>query len=119
MDCSVRMRLNSTALKPWWRLQITRGVAVLGYVPVGDCALVLLATRVKTVVTLPGGHDVNLVTGSTWASVPLEVRTLGAWCSSLSDRETRQTLMAVHPSDIAQCCSGASGDRARTCGARR
>lgn len=43
--------------------------------PVGDCGLVLLATRVKTVVTLPGGHDVNLVTGSAWASVPLEVCT--------------------------------------------
>lgn len=53
--------------------QITRGVAVLGYAPVGDRGLVLLATRVKPVVTLPGGHEVKLVTGSKWASVPLKV----------------------------------------------
>lgn len=53
--------------------QITRGVAVLGYAPIGSRGLVLLATRVKTVVTLPGGHEVKLVTGSTWASIPLEV----------------------------------------------
>jgi hypothetical protein len=66
--------LRSAALKhAMEKSQVTRGVAVLGYVPVGDCGLVLLATRVKTVVTLPGGHDVNLVTGSAWASVPLEV----------------------------------------------
>jgi len=54
-------------------LQITRGVALLGYAPVGNRGLVLLATRAKTVVTLPGGHEVKLVTGSKWATIPLEV----------------------------------------------
>lgn len=56
-------------------LQITRGVAVLGYVAVGNRGLVLLATRTKTVVDLPGNHTVKLVTGSKWVDLLLEVMT--------------------------------------------
>lgn len=54
-------------------VQVTRGVAVLGYVPMGNRGLVLLATRTKTVVTLPGGHQVKLVVGSKWVDFYLEV----------------------------------------------
>ena len=54
-------------------LQISRGVAVLGYMAVGNRGLVLLATRTKTVVTLPGNHSVKLVTGSKWVDLLLEV----------------------------------------------
>jgi hypothetical protein len=109
--------LYSTALKVQRDLQITRGVAILGYVPVGDCGLVLLATRVKTVVTLPGGHDINLVTGSAWASVPLEVCACplpDASHVAVQDlvgnyNPGRTFLMAVHT----------VAGRARTCGEHR
>jgi hypothetical protein len=67
-------------------------------VPVGDCGLVLLATRVKTVVTLPGGHDVNLVTGSAWASVPLEVCNYRCLLSAPHS----QDIQAAQWSDAAQ-----------------
>ena len=54
---------------------------MLGYAPVGNRGLVLLATRVKTVVTLPGSHEVRLVTNSKWASIPLEVGTSQTWAN--------------------------------------
>lgn len=60
---------------------------MLGYVPMGNRGLVLLATRTKTVVTLPGGHEVKLVVGSKWVDFFLEVtsRTKGpmSTCSAL------------------------------------
>ncbi len=49
---------------------------MLGYVAVGNRGLILLATRTKAVVNLPGNHTVKLVTGSKWVDLLLEVTTL-------------------------------------------
>ena len=54
-------------------MQIVRASALLGYVPVGNMGLVLLATRIRDVLTLPGGHVVKLVVESKWFTVPLQV----------------------------------------------
>ena len=51
-----------------------RASALLGYVPVGNMGLVLLATRIRDVLTLPGGHVVKLVVESKWFTVPLQAR---------------------------------------------
>ena len=50
-----------------------RGCALLGYAPVGNIGLLLMATRLRTAATLPGGHAVRLVTESRWMLIPLEV----------------------------------------------
>ena len=52
---------------------LERGCALLGYAPVGNIGLLLLATRLRTAATLPGGHIVRLVTESRWMLLPLEV----------------------------------------------
>ncbi|KAK9818315.1 hypothetical protein WJX72_010447 [[Myrmecia] bisecta] len=51
---------------------VERGCALLGYAPVGNVGMVLLATRVRPVATLPGGHVVKLVAESKWLQVPLQ-----------------------------------------------
>lgn len=53
---------------------MVRGTALLGYVPIGGVGLVLLATRIRDVLTLPGGHVVKLVVESKWFNVPLQVQ---------------------------------------------
>ena len=63
-------------------LQIVRASALLGYVPVGNMGLVLLATRIRDVLTLPGGHVVKLVVESKWFTVPLQVLDSTARCAS-------------------------------------
>ena len=51
-----------------------RGCALLGYAPIGNIGMLLLATRLRTAALLPGGHAVRLVTESRWLQLPLEVR---------------------------------------------
>lgn len=50
-----------------------RAAAVLGLAPLpaAGVAMLLLATRVRTAVVLPGGHDVFAVTEATWVKIPL------------------------------------------------
>ena len=52
---------------------VERGYALLGYAVAGGTAGVLLATRVRDKVVLPGGHVVYLVADSQWTLVPLQV----------------------------------------------
>ena len=59
---------------------MVRGKALLGYVPIGGLGLVLLATRTRNVLTLPGGHAVNLVVESKWFTIPLQARSLHRLC---------------------------------------
>ena len=49
------------------------GKAVLGLAPLpaAGVALLLVATRVRVSVTLPGGHDVNSVAEAVWVKIPL------------------------------------------------
>ena len=74
-----------------------RGYALLGYAAAGPQAGLLLATRVREKAVLPGGHVVYAVTDSSWAMVPLQVRSrLGrgaaagweaaGWCSQTNLR---------------------------------
>ena len=51
-----------------------RGTALLGYVPIGSVALLLLATRIRDVLVLPGGHVIKLVVESKWFTIDLEAR---------------------------------------------
>jgi hypothetical protein len=44
----------------------------LGYAALNDVALMLLATRVRVAVTLPGGHQIMTVSESQWMRVPLQ-----------------------------------------------
>ena len=62
--------------------QIVRATALLGYVPIGNMGLVLLATRIRDVLTLPGGHAVKLVVESKWFTVPLQARHSFQCCAS-------------------------------------
>ncbi|BDA46239.1 probable phosphoinositide phosphatase SAC9 [Coccomyxa sp. Obi] len=48
-----------------------RGCALLGYVPIGNVGMLLLATRLRNAATLPGGHIMRLVTESRWMQIPL------------------------------------------------
>ena len=50
-----------------------RGCALLGYAPIGNIGMLLLATRLRTAAVLPGGHAVRLVTESRWLQLPLQV----------------------------------------------
>ena len=54
-----------------------RASAVLGLAPLpaAGVALLLLATRVRTAVVLPGDHDVFAVTEATWVKIPLRADT--------------------------------------------
>lgn len=52
-----------------------KACAILGYASLNDTALVLLATRARAAVTLPGGHLILTVTESQWFRVPLQVST--------------------------------------------
>ena len=52
---------------------VERGCALLGYVPIGNIGMLLLATRLRTAAMLPGGHAVRLVTESRWLQLPLQV----------------------------------------------
>ena len=83
------------------RAQIMRGSALLGYVPVGNVGLVLLATRIRDVLTLPGGHVVKLVVESKWYTVPLEVH-LVSHCGPTMPH-VRATRVANAPADAALC----------------
>ena len=55
------------------------GKAVLGLaaLPAAGVALLLLATRVRVSVTLPGGHDVNSVSEAVWVKIPLRAQGSG------------------------------------------
>jgi hypothetical protein len=75
-----------------------RGSALLGYVPVGNVGLVLLATRIRDVLTLPGGHVVKLVVESKWYTVPLEVREMHV---AALRRRTCRRLLKDAPADDA------------------
>jgi hypothetical protein len=50
-----------------------RGCALLGYAPIGNIGMLLLATRLRNAATLPGGHIIRLVTESRWLQLPLQV----------------------------------------------
>lgn len=50
-----------------------RGQALLGYVPIGDVGMILLATRLRVAAILPGGHQARLVAESKWLHIPLQV----------------------------------------------
>ena len=56
-----------------------RGCTLLGYVPIGNIGMLLLATRLRTAAVLPGGHAVRLVTESRWLQLPLEVERYTPW----------------------------------------
>ena len=83
-------------------VQITRGSALLGYVPVANVGLVLLATRIRDVLTLPGGHVVKLVVESKWFTVPLQVqlarslRPCEAACSATTHKRVCQRCLTCH-----------------------
>lgn len=53
-----------------------RGCALLGYVPIGNIGMLLLATRLRNAATLPGGHIMRLVTESRWLQLPLPVKSM-------------------------------------------
>ena len=46
--------------------RVTRGSAILGYAAFGECAVVLVALKVRTAVVLPNGHEVVTVVDSRW-----------------------------------------------------
>ena len=52
---------------------VERGAAILGYALLGHMALLVMAVRVRTAATLPGGHAVRCVTDSKWISIPCKV----------------------------------------------
>lgn len=54
---------------------VERGCALLGYAPIGNIGMLLLATRLRNAATLPGGHIIRLVTESRWLQLALQVRT--------------------------------------------
>ncbi len=65
--------------EPMVHMQIMeRGCALLGYAPIGNIGMLLLATRLRTAAVLPGGHAVRLVTESRWLQLPLQVHTCAA-----------------------------------------
>jgi hypothetical protein len=64
---------HATALKPHAQI-LERGCALLGYAPIGNVGMLLLATRLRSAAVLPGGHVIKLVTESRWLQLPLEVR---------------------------------------------
>ena len=49
-----------------------RACAVLGYMPLGSAAMLLLCLRSRPSVTLPGGHVVHTVMESKWTHIPLQ-----------------------------------------------
>ena len=49
-----------------------RACAVLGYMPLGSAAMLLLSLRSRPSVTLPGGHVVHTVMESKWTHIPLQ-----------------------------------------------
>ena len=50
---------------------VTEGCALLGCAAFGDCALALIANRVRTAVVLPNGHEVLTVTEAQWVRCAL------------------------------------------------
>ena len=50
---------------------VTEGCALLGCAAFGDCALALIAKRVRTAVVLPNGHEVLTVTEAQWVRCAL------------------------------------------------
>lgn len=52
--------------------EVARGVALLGFVSTNTTAGILLATRVTTKATLPGGHQVILVAEASWELLSLD-----------------------------------------------
>jgi SacI homology domain len=53
-------------------MEIARGTTLLGYTATDTLAGILLATKVTTKATLPGGHSINLVTDGRWELLPLD-----------------------------------------------
>jgi len=51
-----------------------RAVNILGYAALSDVAVMLLATRVRPAVTLPGGHKIMTVSESQWLRIPIQGR---------------------------------------------
>ena len=50
---------------------VTEGCALLGCAAFGDCALALIAKKVRTAVVLPNGHEVLTVTEAQWVRCAL------------------------------------------------
>ena len=48
---------------------------MLGYMPFGNAAMLLLCLRSRPSVTLPGGHVVHTVMESKWIHIPLQAGT--------------------------------------------
>ncbi len=53
-------------------MEIARGTTLLGFTATDTLAGLLLATKVATKATLPGGHAINLVTDARWELLPLD-----------------------------------------------
>ena len=93
-----------------------RASALLGYVPIGNMGLVLLATRIRDVLTLPGGHAVKLVVESKWFTVPLQARTrlcllprrVQQLCQPVPLRAMRKSRLLLCMA-CAECCHAQSG----------
>ena len=52
---------------------LERGCALLGYAPIGNTGMLLLATRLRSAAVLPGGHTIRLVAESRWLQISLLV----------------------------------------------
>ncbi len=53
-------------------MEIARGTTLLGFTATDTLAGLLIATKVTTKATLPGGHSINLVTDARWELLPLD-----------------------------------------------
>jgi len=74
LDIHPLFRLQASALEAQNRLgfeEVIRGAALLGFTATKNAAGVLLATRLTTKATLPGGHKVFLVSEARWEIMPL------------------------------------------------
>ena len=76
------LKMSSTHSFP--RQTRARACALLGYAAVNETGLFLLATKVKPSVTMPGGHQIMLVTESQWVPIRLQVwrNVFGIWSSA-------------------------------------
>ena len=72
--CSGSGGAHANAANGWHAQIVERGCALLGYAPIGNMGMLLLATRLRSAAMLPGGHVIKLVTESRWLQLPLEAR---------------------------------------------
>mmetsp|Transcript_40321 Transcript_40321/g.114154 ORF Transcript_40321/g.114154 Transcript_40321/m.114154 type:complete len:819 (+) Transcript_40321:201-2657(+) len=76
------------SLMPFGELDVSvRASAFLGYAVLNEVACLLLATRVRPAMTMPGGHQILTVTESQWIKIPLQGGSMGR---QLSREELRK-----------------------------